>query len=78
MESLPIADLLSIYPGPSTRKVYASAMRAFPDPVCGPRRQHTERLSSTPEDQARDEDLATGYLTSSRDHAADMICAIGG
>jgi|GEM_PF-1304179 len=78
MESLPIADLLSICPGPSTRIVYASAMRAFLDPVCGPHRQHTERLSSTPDEQARDEDLATGYLASSRDHAADVICAIGG
>lgn len=52
-------------------------MRSFLDRICGPQRRQDGRTYSTPGDQIRYEDLAAAYLSADRDHADDIIQAIG-
>ena len=58
----PIEDFLSIYPTIGTRRTYASAVRAYLGPVCGPQRRQGRRTCSPADDAARHEFLADGYL----------------
>ena len=76
MES-PIADFLATYPTPGTRGSYGTALRAFVDAVYGPQPRVGAHSHMTPADRARYEVLAAEYLAGDRDHAAEIIRAIG-
>ena len=67
----PIDDLLSISPTPGTRRVYRSALRAFPGFVDG--RERPGRETGVRPEAVDYEALAAQYLATGRDQAADLI-----
>ncbi len=71
--ALPIADFLSTYQTPGTRRSYGGAVRAFLDAVYGPQPRVGAHSHMAPEDRERYETLAGEYLAGNRDHADDII-----